>query len=524
MRVRYLVALMGCAIVTVAPASGQYDDLAAKSQRGKELIAAERFEEAIQIYRELSRALPGDPGPMANLGMVLHLAGHDREAAEKLEAVLKIDPTYLPAQLFLGAARVGSGEPAKAVAPLEKVIRTQPDHIDARRLLGEALLATGRHGTAVPHFEKLRELDPANPKTWSGLGRSYEALAQQDFVELEKVALGSAFWLVLAAEARAKVGHLNGAFYLYRQALEKLPSLRGVHSALAEIYRKTEHPDWAAIEEEKERSLTPLACDDVGKAAPRRRVSARPPQRSGPDARKLECDYWAGRYRELIASAKSAPNPETFYWRSRAYDKLAADAFSRLEALPPSAEVHELMGQIYYGQRRCLDAVKEWKAALEFSSRNPYYRKELAISMTCSRDYEGARQLLQELLKESEDSPELNYWLGTVLIGLKEEGEAVPYLEKAVEADPTVPAPHRELARAYLHSGQAAKAIPHLQFALPFEKDGSLYYQLAQAYRSTGQQDLAKEALRKFQGIQNATVAQKENVEQEMQISAPETK
>ena len=518
------MALIGCAIAAVVPASGQYEDLAAKSQRGKQLIEAERYEEAIPIYRELSRALPGDPGPLANLGMVLHLAGQDREAADKLEAVLKIDPTYMPAQLFLGAAHMGSGEPAKAVGPLEKVVRTQPDHVDARRLLGEALLATKRFESAVPHFEQLRKLDPANPKTWSGLGRSYEALAQQDFVELEKVALGSPFWIVLAAEARAKVGHLNGAFFLYREALGKMPSLRGVHAALAEIYKKTEHPDWAAIEEEKERSQPPLACGEVGKAAPRSRVSAKPPQPRRPNARKLECDFWAARYRDLIASAKGAPSSETLYWRSRAYDKLATEAFLKLEELPPSAEVHELMGQIYYGQRRCLDAVKEWKAALELSSRNPYYRKELAISMTCSRDYEGARQILQELLKESENSPELNYWLGTALIGMKEEAGAVPYLEKAVQADPMVPAPHRELARAYLHSGQAAKAIPHLQFAIPYDKDGSLYYQLAQAYRSTGQPDLAKETLKKFQGMQNAAAAQKDIVDQEMQISAPETK
>src|SRR5574337_1302101 len=123
MRVRYLAALVGCAIATVVPASGQRDDLAAQSQRGKDLIAAERFEEAIPIYRELSRTLPDDPGPLANLGMVLHLAGHDREAADKLEAVLKIDPSYMPAQLFLGASRMALGEPAKAVSPLEKVIR-----------------------------------------------------------------------------------------------------------------------------------------------------------------------------------------------------------------------------------------------------------------------------------------------------------------------------------------------------------------------------------------------------------------
>jgi predicted Zn-dependent protease len=207
--------------------------------------------------------------------------------------------------------------------------------------------------------------------------------------------------------------------------------------------------------------------------------------------------------------------------RSRAYDKLAAEAYSRLADLPPSAEWHEVMAKIYFAQRRCLEASKEWQEALKFSNRNPYYQKELAISLTCAADYENARRLLDGLTKESPGSAELNYWLGLTLMGLKKEPEAVAYLEKAVEIDPTVPGAHRELARAYLHVGQAEKAIPHLKAALPFDKDGSVYFQLARAYQSTGQQQLAKESLKKFQEIQNSENAERKALEQQLQITPP---
>ena len=77
-------------------------------------MAAGRFEEAIPIYRDLVRALPNNPGPIMNLGLALHMAGHEREAVNQFQAVLKLEPTHLPARLFLGAAYLGLNVPVNA--------------------------------------------------------------------------------------------------------------------------------------------------------------------------------------------------------------------------------------------------------------------------------------------------------------------------------------------------------------------------------------------------------------------------
>ena len=50
-------------------AGAQSDDLALKSRRAKDLMAAGRFAEAIPIYEELVRAVPGNPGLLLNLGL-----------------------------------------------------------------------------------------------------------------------------------------------------------------------------------------------------------------------------------------------------------------------------------------------------------------------------------------------------------------------------------------------------------------------------------------------------------------------
>jgi tetratricopeptide (TPR) repeat protein len=499
---------------------GQTDDLALKSKVGKDLMAAGKFEEAIPIYRELAKDLPGNPGPVMNLGMALHMAGREREAVKEFQEVLKLEPAHMPARLFLGAAYLALKEPGKAVEPLQTVVRGQPDNSEARLLLGEGLLSLERYVAALQQYEELSRLDAANPKVWSGLGESFEGLASRSFEEVEKLAPESAYWLVLVAETRAMAEHYGPAFYLYREALAKTPTLRGVHASIADIYGKSGHQDWAKVEEEKERQLPPPHCAATDEQGDK---PAKSPALSGAHRSKgaddLECDFLAGRYAKIVAA-----NPQTaedFYWRTRAYNELARQAFSRLANLPPSGEVHELLAKIHFSQKSYAAAAKDWEEALKFSPGNPYYEQGFAIALSAAGNFETARPLLEKAIKQSPETAELNYWAGFTLLGLEKPDEAIPYLEKAVRGDPTVLQPQRDLARAYLRVGQVEKAIPHLKAALPLDNDGTLYYQLAQAYRKAGQKELEKEMLAKFRKIQSSVNIEKKNFEKSVEITPP---
>ena len=79
-------------MLSMAPLQAQSDRLAAASKRGKELMEAKNFEEAIPVYRDLARALPNNPGPHMNLGLALHLAGHDQEAVSELRLASSFGP------------------------------------------------------------------------------------------------------------------------------------------------------------------------------------------------------------------------------------------------------------------------------------------------------------------------------------------------------------------------------------------------------------------------------------------------
>ncbi len=95
-RGQLLFSLM--AMILAAPrAFSQSENLAAKSQQAKELMAEGRFAEAVPLYRDLNRAVPNNAGLMLNLGMALHMAGDERKAIPLLEAAVKLDPNlYAP--------------------------------------------------------------------------------------------------------------------------------------------------------------------------------------------------------------------------------------------------------------------------------------------------------------------------------------------------------------------------------------------------------------------------------------------
>lgn len=461
------------------------DELGAKSQRGKELMAAGRYAEAVPVYRDLVTAVPGNAGLLVNLGMALHLSGDDAEAIPRFEAALRLQPDSLPAALFLGASNLGLGRTTAAIAPLQRAVRLQPANREARSMLAEALVASERYAEAEPHLRRLARLAPADPAAWFNLGNAYEELAGQALADLAERDPESPFALALAAEARSRRDQRNAAFHLYRKAIERGPATRGLHAAVAGIYRSAGHPDWAAVEEQKERRLPKPDC-------------ARD---------RLECAFSERKYREVVAAAARSEGSEARYWRARAYGELASQAFGRLAALPASALFHERMAQVRRNERRYPESVEHWRRAIALSPEDPRLRMNLAVTLRQNRDFAGAQQVLEELLGAAPEAPDLNYFLGDVLLARDEPARAIPFLEKAVRLEPRAPHAHGVLGRAYALVGRAADAITHLKQALPADVDGSLRYQLARSYQATGQAEQARLALQDYEEFRKSSLA-----------------
>jgi len=456
--------------------------LAERSRAGKELMAAGRYAEAAAAYRELVRAMPGNAGLLVNLGMALHLSGQDEEAIPPLESAVRLDPASLPANLFLGAARLRTGRGEAAVAPLQKAVRLQPDNLEARSMLAETLMGLERPGEAEPHLRRLTQLAPTDPAAWFNLGQAYEDLAGRAFHGILEVDPESPFALALVGEVRLDEGRRTAAFQLYRQAADRAPTLRGLHSALARIYQETGHADWAAIEQERERRLGTPDCL----------------------RERLACAFAAGQYRDVVTATAEAKGLEAAFWRTRAYNELAAQSFARLTSLPPSVHAYEWQAQTARQQRRLAESIGFWRKALALSARDPRLLTELGVTLRMNRDLAEAERIFGEAVRADPEAPETNFLFGDVLLAREEPARALPYLEKAVRADPRAPHAQGALGRAYALLGRPADAIPHLKESLESDTDGSLRLQLGRAYQATGQAALARAALQDYEEFRKA--------------------
>lgn len=448
----------------VAGLWAQSDEPARESQRAKELMAAGKYEQAIPIYQKLVQALPGNTGLVFNLALAERMAGHGREAIPHLETVLK----------------------------------AQPKNREARELLAGALMDAKQFGRASAVLRELTAMSPDDPHAWHGLGMSYQGLADAAFERLQKAGSASPYVAALVADTRVKRRQYRSAFLFYNEALKQLPDLHGIHAALAEVYRKTGNPKWAAEEDAREAALPATDCK----------------------AHAEECAFAAGHDVQLTNLPRGAA-AEALYWQAKAANELALQAFFRLGQLPESVELHQLKADIARGQSQHLEAVREWRAALALKPGNAPLERELAVSLFMAGDYSAALEAARKLLKSEPGSAEINFMAGDSLLRMEQPEQAIPFLRAALVADPGMLAADASLGLTLSRLGKNAEAIPHLRKALELDDDGSLHFQLANAYRAAGDGEKARAAMAQYQEIVKRNQEQKDEVAREAQIGPP---
>src|SRR5918992_4375431 len=121
-----LIAIYCSGIVTAQ----SHEYLTKLGKGAGEAMAAGRFDEAARLYGDMVRTLPANAGLQMNLGMALAMAGREDEAIAPLERAIALDPSLIPAFLFLGTSHLARGDAAKAVAPLERAAAAQPRDIE----------------------------------------------------------------------------------------------------------------------------------------------------------------------------------------------------------------------------------------------------------------------------------------------------------------------------------------------------------------------------------------------------------
>jgi tetratricopeptide (TPR) repeat protein len=478
------------------PQDQREDVLAAKSRLAKQALVNGRYAEAAALYRELLKALPDNAGLRLNLAIALDKAGQPSAAIPELARVTRADPSLAPAWFLLGLAYQQLNQPRNAIPPLREAVRLDRRNSSAMLELADAELTTGDARGAAKDFGALAAVEPGSAKAWEGLGRAYLSLSEASYRQLENLAPDSPYFVALLARSRASEERYGDALSLYANALERERDLPGLHAARAGIYRQTKHDDWAAIEAERESHAPKPDCS--------RRTAA--------------CAYLAGDWLDALAASAQRRSAENLYWSALASSQLAEESFTRLATFPQSPEIHAVVADSYQRLGRRMDAVAEWRKAVELAPADRLFLARLAESLVRARAYPEAERILTPLVAGQPENGEWQYLLGNLLLQLKRDGEALPHLLAATGRLPDLLPAQEALGRVYLDLGKPAEAAAHLEKARALD-DGSISFALNSAYRQLGKQVEARAALDRYRALTKQQSAAGSSAE--APISAP---
>lgn len=469
------------------------------AERAQRAMSERQFADAAEAYGALAKSFPGEPTLQANLGMALHLSGRDQEAVVPLQRAAAAIKDSFPAHFFLGASLTRLGRFEDAVQPLQRAAQIDPSHPFAKALLGDALEAVGRFAEAADRWTELQALAPKNPYAHAGLVRSHERLSADAVELLRDRDPESPYLLRLLGHSRLMASQYPSALYLFRQALERAPGTRLAHEAIARIYDHTDHPEWAEAERRKGASLPEPDCHSTDSA---------------------ECAFADGRYQSIPPVSAESPAGQIF-WAARSHAALASQAFDNLRSLPETVDQLQLIADILASQQRFSPAADAFQRALEIRASDPSLERELAELLFLARRTDEARPMLERFERTDPSDPRWPAMLGRLLTDEQEYDRALPLLERALTLPNPPDSVPADLGRAYLALGQPADAVEHLQAAVRRDADGSIHYQLAQAYQRLGMRDEAREALTQYRALESRS-RQEAAASAALEITPPE--
>jgi tetratricopeptide (TPR) repeat protein len=137
---------------------------------------------------------------------------------------------------------------------------------------------------------------------------------------------------------------------------------------------------------------------------------------------------------------------------------------------PRVPDFHEALGSVYYLEARLDKAEEE-------------YRTELGLD---------------------ESNPQAPSMLGVILLDRGQAKQAVPYLEKGLDANPRIAYLQRKMGQALLESGETEGAIAHLRQATALDAhEATAHFLLWKAYTLLGQKSQAAAELEAFRKLQS---------------------
>ena len=359
--------------------------VAAQEDLANQIRAAQAsgdYQSAARLYGQLVKAGTDTPEVRSNYGIMLHLAGKNREALEQFRIALGRNADLAGAALFAGLSASDLGEPKTALAYLKRARELDANRPAPLLALGKTYVALRDYAAANECYAQAAAMDSRSAEAWYGLGVTDRSRAEEllnraarrghaeenpDKAQAEALlsdalkALNRAVDLdpnsarthLLMAQSLADAGKFAEALPEYQTAIHLDPTLDGAYLGLATEYWKQRQFEEA----------TPLL----------RKILAKSPK--DPEANGMMADILqhngdnAGAKR--LATTALAGNPELIethvvlarVYLASAQPKLAAEELKKVMPADPDGSYHFLLYRAY---KQAGDTVNARKTMAEF--------------------------------------------------------------------------------------------------------------------------------------------------------------
>lgn len=229
---------------------------------------------AAKLYLQLIAAGTDTAEIRSNCGIMLHLAGKNREALEQFHIALSRNHTLAAANLFAGLAEFDLGQYRAALPYLQRAQQLDTVRPTPLLALAKTYLALREYSAANDWYTKAAALDPSSAEAWFGGGVTYRSMADdllnkavrngqtndpalkdkvQHLLDSALQALSRAVELdpnsarthLLMAESLSDEGKLAEAIPEYQTAMKLDPALDAAYLGLASQYWKQREFDQA---------------------------------------------------------------------------------------------------------------------------------------------------------------------------------------------------------------------------------------------------------------------------------------
>lgn len=490
-------------------------------ERGLNLARRGDVHSAVEELRKAVAVDAGSPEAHFHLGAALWYAGQGAQAAEALDAALRLDPAAAPAVSLRGVVFRESGDLESARRMFQRAVALQPDSPTGYFDLALLFLRSRQLERALGQFEAGLNLPPApGPAPDLDVATRELRAALQDSGSADgQVVLGR-----LLGYAGADSRDVIAAF---EAALRLRPDSAAAHNSLGLVYLQTGDDAKAAASFREAIRLRSdyadahanlgalLTATDAAKAVAEleQAVALQPGLLKAQynlaiaygSSPKHGADKEIATLRKLLALRADYPRAEFALGKALLRKGAVSDAVVHLERAaqtePQFGEAQYQLGLALSRAGRTSEAAKWLKSGRELVAATERDQTVL-LDMTegkaalAKNEFEAAAAKFRSVIRQRPDLPEAHYGLGVALAGTHDAAAAGESLRKALELNPTHTAARAKLAElsaasddspeiarieAWVRDGRCDEAVPLLQHFVR-ERSGSSWGWYALGY------------------------------------------